>query len=53
MNEISDQTEIEETLIEILAETDVTVVDPVSGDCLKVIAGEPIPTGYKVIATSS
>jgi len=49
MTEITDQTQVEEEALAVIAQTDVTVVDPVSGDCFKVVAGDPIPVGYAII----
>jgi hypothetical protein len=49
VDEISDQGQIEDEALRVIAEMDVTVVDPVSGDCFKVVAGDPIPVGYAII----
>jgi hypothetical protein len=52
VTEINDQAQIEEDALKAIAEVDVTVVDPVTGDCFKVVAGDPIPIGYAIITDS-
>lgn len=49
MTELNDQAQIEDDALKVIAETDVTVVDPVTGDCFKVVAGDPLPTGYAIL----
>jgi len=50
MTEIVDQTELEEVALAWLAETDITVIDPQTGETQKVIAGQLVPAGYRVVA---
>jgi hypothetical protein len=49
VTEINDQAQIEEDALKAIAETDVMVVDPITGEIVKIIAGNPIPVGYEVI----
>jgi hypothetical protein len=49
VTEINDQAQIEADALKVIAETDVIVVDPITGDVFKVVAGEMIPSGYEII----
>jgi hypothetical protein len=46
---INDPTQIEDDALKVIAETDVMVVDPITGEIVKIIAGNPIPVGYEVL----